>query len=271
MSTRTRLTARSALAALVAATTLVVAGAASTAVAADQTESVAHRGDKQHYPDNSLAGIASAVAKGADWIEIDVQYNPSGDTFFLSHDNSCSGPGGSASIDSATYATVVARCALPELADVLTGYAAQGYTSFIVELKTTSTTAAAAPAELVSEIGAAGVANDVWISCIDDSVLAAVKATGTTIDLMRVRSFTGPFDVSSSYITQTAALGYDAINVNVGAWSQAKVDQAASLGLVTVGWAWPTADEGDNTTAIGFGLDMFMTDRLDDLHAQLGR
>lgn len=48
---------------------------------AKNTSSVAHRGDKQHYPDNSLAGINSAAEKGADWIEIDLQYNHDGDTF----------------------------------------------------------------------------------------------------------------------------------------------------------------------------------------------
>ena len=259
---------------LLAAATPVVAAAMTHPGAASATaglQSVAHRGDKQYHPDNSVAGIASAVAKGADWIEIDVHYNPSGDTFFLSHDNGCSGPGGSASIDSASYATVVSRCALPELDDVLSTFAAQGYTSFVVELKATSSTRATAPAALVELLGDLGVEDDVWISSLDDMALANVRDTGTTALLMRVRSNTGFFNVSDSYLRETANLGYDGVNVNIWAWNRAKADYAESLGLASVGWAWPTANESTNTTAIEYDLDMYMTDRLDDLHDQHGR
>lgn len=258
-------------AAVVGAGVLALAGVAPAAFASTGTESVAHRGDKQYHPDNSLAGISSAVAKGADWIEIDVHYNPDGDTFFLEHDNLCSGPGGSAYIDYDPYAVVVERCALPELDDVLRDYAAQGYRSFVVELKTTWRTAAAAPAALVGDITAAGVQDDVWISSLDDSALAAVQATGTSIDLMRVRAYSAFLGVGTGYLAETAALGYEAVNVNIGAWSPSTVAYAQSLGLTTSGWAWPTADEGDNATAIEYGLDLFMTDRLDDLHARIGR
>ena len=254
-----------------AATAALLLGIAGPANAADTTESVAHRGDKQYHADNSLAGIASAVAKDADWIEIDVRYNPSGDTFFLAHDNSCSGPGGSATISSATYATVVSRCALPELDEVLTDYDAQGYSSFVVELKDHSSTRAAASARLVEIIEDAGVADDVWISSLNDAALAGVRDTGTDIDLMRVRNWTGPFNVSESYIDETVALGYDGINVNISGWTEARVDYAEDAGLTSVGWAAVCACAGSNTEAIEFGLDMFMTDRLDDLHAKLGR
>ncbi len=254
-----------------AATATLLLGIAGPANAADTTESVAHRGDRQYHAENSVAGIASAVVKDADWIEIDVRYNPSGDTFFLAHDNSCSGPGGSATISSAAYATVVDRCALPELDDVLADFDAQGYRSFVVELKDHSSTRAAASSRLVETIEDAGVADDVWISSLTDAALAGVRDTGTDIDLMRVRNWTGPFNVSQSYINETVALGYDGINVNVSAWTQARVDYAEDAGLTTVGWTAGCACTGDNTTAIEIGLDLFMTDRLDDLHTKLGR
>lgn len=258
------------LGALAAAGALLAAVVA-PAAAASGLESVAHRGDKQYHPDNSVAGIASAVAKGADWIEIDVHYNPSGNTFFLSHDNGCSGPGGSATIDRDAYGTVVARCALPELDDVLARFAAQGYTSFVVELKATSRTEESAAQPLVDLLDDLGVEDDVWISSLDDDALANVRDTGTSALLMRVRSNTGFINVSDAYLQETAAEGYDGVNVNIWAWSRAKADHAESLGLVSVGWAWPTASESTNTTAIEYDLDMYMTDRLDDLHAKLGR
>lgn len=267
--------ATAAVAALTLAASAVVVASALAASGATQStstlQSVAHRGDKQYHPDNSVAGIASAVAKGADWIEIDVHYNPSGNAFFLSHDNGCSGHGGSASIDTATYATVVTRCALPELDDVLTTFDAQGYTSFVIELKATSNTRATAPAALVDLVQDLGVEDDVWISSLDSTALANVRDTGTSALLMRVRSNTGFFNVSDSYLRETANLGYDGVNVNIWAWNRAKADYAESLGLVSVGWAWPTASESTNTTAIEYDLDMYMTDRLDDLHAKLGR
>lgn len=256
-----------AVATTLAAAVTVPAFATSTAT----MESVAHRGDKQHHPDNSLAGIQSAVHKGADWVEIDVMFNPSGDTFFLNHDNRCTGPGGSAWIDSDAYSTVLARCALPELDDVLAHFAAQGYRSFVVEMKTTRRTTSTAPARLVSTVDAVGATGDVWISSLDDAALRRVRDTGTSTRLMRVRDYSGFVKVSDAWLRDTAALGYAAANVNIGSWTRAKADYAESLGLVTVGWAWPTADEGDNSTAIQYDLGMFMTDRLDDLHAKLGR
>lgn len=257
-----------------AASAAVVAVALSAAGATGATstlQSVAHRGDKQFHPDNSVAGIASAVAKGADWIEIDVHYNPSGNAFFLSHDNGCSGPGGSATIDTATYATVVSRCALPELDDVLTTFAAQGYTSFVIEFKATSRTRATGAVALVDLLDDLDVEDDVWISSLDDAALANVQATGTSALLMRVRSNTGFIKVLDAYLRETANLGYDGVNVNIWAWNRTKADYAESLGLVSVGWAWPTASESTNTSAIELDLDMYMTDRLDDLHAKLGR
>ncbi len=55
------------------------------------TDAVAHRGDIQHHPENTWEAIESAVAKGADWVEIDVHYNwPSG-RLILFHDSSCGG------------------------------------------------------------------------------------------------------------------------------------------------------------------------------------
>ncbi|MGC5626945.1 glycerophosphodiester phosphodiesterase [Georgenia sp. Z1344] len=265
-TTTRRISTAVATAALAAAVT-----APAFAAQTDSLESIAHRGDKEHHPDNSVAGIRSAVDKGADLVEIDVIYNPDGDTFFLNHDNRCSGPGGSATIDRDAYEVVTERCALPELDDVLATYGSEGYLSFVVEYKSTSRTTTESADDLVETIEAAGAIDDMWVSSLDDDLLAAVRDTGTDISLMRVRGYSGPINVGDAWLRETAELGYDAANVNIGAWTRAKADLAESLGLETVGWAWPTASEGDNTTAIEYDLDMFMTDRLDDLHAQLGR
>ena len=37
---------------------------------------IGHRGDRQRFPDNTIEGIASALERGADGVEIDVYYQP---------------------------------------------------------------------------------------------------------------------------------------------------------------------------------------------------
>ena len=239
--------------------------------AAVRLQSVAHRGDKQYHPDNSLAGIRSAVNKGADWVEIDVIYNPQGNTFFLSHDNGCSGPGGRATIDTDSAATVRARCALPELGSVLNSYKATGYLNFIVEFKATSKTTTPGATALATLLKRTGTNNAVYVSSLSDPALKVLRTQDQGLKLMRVRHNSGAIKVSRSYIDTTRAMGMQSINVNLWAWNAELVAYARSKGLVVCGWAWPTASENTNTEAINLVLDMWMTDRLDDLHQKLGR
>lgn len=48
---------------------------------------VAHRGDNTHYPENSLAGIESALIAGAVNIELDIQMNIDGSLIVIHDDN----------------------------------------------------------------------------------------------------------------------------------------------------------------------------------------
>lgn len=228
-------------------------------------ESVAHRGDKQYFPDNSLEGVESAIEKGADWIEIDLHYNPDGDTFFLSHDNVCKGEGGSASIDSASYQTVVARCGLPELHDVFEIVKNTGYSSFVYEFKSTMHTAEDGGARLAEELTEQGLHNESFVSAFSESALDAIKSEQPAIKLMRVRAWTGEIPVTKLWIDATAKRGYDAININLDALRPELVEYAKSMGLIVSAWGWPDALESDNKLAIEMGVDMFMTDRLEDL------
>lgn len=234
-------------------------------------ESVAHRGDKEHYADNSLEGIESAIIKGADWVEIDLHYNRDGDTFFLAHDNICAGPGGIATIDIGSYENVVERCDLPELDDVIDIYYATGYGNFILEFKSTPLSVSEGPVRLVEEMEQSGLSQTSWISSLSDRALLNAQATGTSIPLMRVRLWTAGAIVTQHWLEETSAMGFQAANINLSAWTVDRVEYAESLGLVTSGWAWPDALKTHNEEAIDIGLDMFMTDRLDDLHERLGR
>jgi glycerophosphoryl diester phosphodiesterase len=45
---------------------------------ATQPHLIAHRGDSQHAPENTLAAFRSAIAAGADWLEFDVQMTKDG-------------------------------------------------------------------------------------------------------------------------------------------------------------------------------------------------
>lgn len=250
---------------------MTVAGALPARAAETPLESVAHRGDKEYHPDNSLEGIASAIGKGADWVEIDLHYNRDGDAFFLAHDNFCSGPGGTALIDSSSYERVVANCDLPELDDVFSQFTSQGFTGFVYEFKATALTSRDGGMRLAQKLSEQGIAASSWISSFSDSALTAAQAQGTGAKLMRVRPWTGSGTITRLWIDRTAELGFDAINVNITALSEDRIAHARGHGLLIAGWAWPDAMETHNQTAIDQRLDMFMTDRLDDLHRRLGR
>ena len=263
-----RLSVASIAVALVGSLSSVIAQAQDL-VLGEETQSVAHRGDKEYHPDNSLAGIESAIAKQADWIEIDLQYNRDGDVFFPSHDNGCSGPGGIALIDTASYEDVVNKCQLPELDDLFDIAHRTGYDSFVYEFKNTPLTASQGGKRLAQEITAQGFQNDSWVSGFSDIALDAVREEQPAINLMRVRTWTGEIPLSRTWIDSTVRRGYGALNINVDALTPEGVDYAHSQGLLVSAWGWPDALEEDNQRAIDLGVDMFMTDRLDHLNMLL--
>lgn len=234
-------------------------------------ESVAHRGDKEHHPDNTLAGVESAIAKGADWVEIDVHYNIAGDKFYLSHDNLCKGPGGTALIDSGSPKRIEKNCQLPTLDDVFAAFGKQTATNFVYEFKHTGLTTVKGARRLAQEIEEHGQSSRAWVSGFSDLGLKTIKDQKTGIKLMRVRTWTGEGPVSRTWVSSTAKQGFDAININLDALRPETVAYAKSLGLTVSAWGWPDAVEKDNQKAIDMDVDMFMTDRLDDLHQRLRR
>lgn len=268
---RTRLAAWSALAVLTTLTVGATITAAPAAAAESSLQAVAHRGDKEHHPDNSLAGIASAIEKNAGGIEIDVHYNPDGDVFFVSHDNLCSGPRGTALIDLSSAEKVEKNCQLPTLDDVFDLIEETGYTSFFYEFKHTASTAKTGGTRLAEELDEHGLAAESWITGFSDTALKAAQNYGTEAKLMRVRTWTGEGPVTTAWIDAAAAQGFDAININIDALRESSVEHARSKGLTISGWAYPDAFEEENQQAIDLGVDIFMTDRLDDLIARLGR
>lgn len=46
---------------------------------------IAHRGDSAHAPENTLRAVEQAIARGADWIELDLQRSADGEVFVF-HD-----------------------------------------------------------------------------------------------------------------------------------------------------------------------------------------
>lgn len=268
---RTLITLAASCALFAGALTAGPAAAAEAKNSGTAVQSVAHRGDKEHHPDNSLAGIESAIAKGADWVEIDVHYNIAGDKFYLSHDNLCKGPGGTALIDSGSPKRIEENCQLPTLDDVFAAFGKQTATNFVYEFKHTGLTTVKGARRLAQEIEEHGQSSRAWVSGFSDLGLKTIKDQKTGIKLMRVRTWTGEGPVSRAWVSSTAKQGFDAININLDALRPETVAYAKSLGLTVSAWGWPDAFEKDNQKAIDMNVDMFMTDRLEDLHQRLGR
>ncbi len=109
------------------------------------TKIIAHRGDREHYPENTMASFESAVQKGVDGIELDVHLSKDGK--LIVHHDYClgttnNGEGLIAELESSYirsldagswFAGDFAREKIPLLGDVLETF--QAKTRYEIELK----------------------------------------------------------------------------------------------------------------------------------------
>lgn len=172
-------------------------------------------------------------------------------------------------IATSKHSTVVESCQLPELDDVFNLSAETGHRTFIFEFKHLPSTAAIGGSRLAEEVESAGLSRESWISSVSDGALRSAQDVNTEVKLMRVRPWTGSGAVTDLWIDAANSQGFDGINVNLEALRSEKITKAKELGLVVSAWEWPDALEAHNQTAIDMGVDMFMTDRLEDLIARM--
>lgn len=247
------------------------------------TDAVAHRGDVQYYAELSFLGIKSAVDKGADWVEIDVHWNEPSQRLILIHDSSC----GSYSVETTPVSTLEQCVGRPILYfdDLLSYWTPRGFDRWLIELKascaypntafgceSSSYVANQITLALYTNLNTYALHERVWVQSFDNFMLQDLRAhrNGSRYPrLMKIRPLDVSWwnNVSSGYMDDVKAMGYQAINVDIRSTSANSVTYAHSIGLLFSTWVPDSASyEEENEKAVyDLEADFHVTDRLDHM------
>jgi glycerophosphoryl diester phosphodiesterase len=245
------------------------------------TDAVAHRGDVQYYPQLSFNGIKSAIDKGADWVEIDVHWNEPSQRLILIHDNFCD----FYDVETTSVSTLEQCMGQPivYLDDLLNYWTPRGFNRWMIELKAgcsnpklgltcdeSSYYANRATLDLYLNLNLHALHDKVWVASIDNFMLKDIRALryGSRYPrLMKIRPLDVSWwnNVSSGYMNDVKAMGFQAVSVDIRSTSPNSVVYAHSIGLLFASWA-PGSYEPENEKAVyDIDADFHVTDRLNHL------
>jgi glycerophosphoryl diester phosphodiesterase len=245
------------------------------------TDAVAHRGDVQYYPQLSFNGIKSAIDKGADWVEIDVHWNEPSQRLILIHDDSC----GSYNVETTPVSTLEQCMGQPilYLDNLLSYWTPRGFDRWLIELKAScaypgnplgceasSYVANRVTLALYLDLNLYALHEKVWVQSFDNFMLQDLRAHrgGSPYPrLMKIRPLDASWwnNVSSGYMNDVKAMGYQAINVDIRSTSPNSVAYAHSIGLLFATWAIGSYEAENDKAVYDLDADFHVTDRLDHL------
>lgn len=215
---------------------------------------VAHRGDPYTHRENTLASVASALAKGADVVEVDVRVTRDGVPVLL-HDPTLERLWGTAApVAGLTYRQVAAatRGGVPQLAGALAQLEPHPTARILLDL-----TAPEQAAPAVAAVREAGLAERVYY-CGELSAMRAVRELAADAEIaMTWKTSRRPSDAL------LAALRPHWLNLPFGLVDRASVAFARERDLMVAAW---TADwERSIRRLLDLGVDAVTTNRLDAL------
>ncbi|MEE4540893.1 glycerophosphodiester phosphodiesterase [Streptomyces sp. V4-01] len=224
------------------------------------TLAVAHRGDPSVHRENTLAGLRSALRKGADVVEIDVRLTSDGVPVLL-HDATLErlwrhdAPVASLTADEVFKAT---GGGVPPLAEALAAVGEHGSARVLLDL-----TAADQAAAAVAAVRASGLGERAYYC-------GALAAIG------RVRALDPAAEIALTWKTSArpapellARLAPRWLNLRFGLVDPPTVAWARERGLLVAAW---TADwERSMDRLLGYGVDAITSNRLDALRRRIGR
>lgn len=247
------------------------------------TDAVAHRGDYQYYPENSWWGIKSAIDKGADWVEIDIHWNEPSQRLILIHDNFCD----FYDVETTSVSTLEQCMGQPIVYfdDLLAYWTPRGFNRWMIEIKAGCSNPKLgltcdagsyygnrATLALYLNLNQYALHEKVWVASIDNYLLQNTRARrGGSLypRLMKIRPLDVSWwnNVSSGYMNDVKAMGYQAVSVDIRSTSPNSVAYAHSIGLLFASWA-PGSYEPENEKAVyDIDSDFHVTDRLDHMLA----
>lgn len=232
---------------------------------------VAHRGDLERYPENTLSAFASAIAQGADAIELDV-FSTKDDELVVFHDHTLERTtNGTGYVGDHTLSELRRLNAgswfgerfkgerIPTLGEVLE--LGKGRVRFELELRTPTR---AFLANLLAELARYDAEGEVELTSPHLPLLGAVRAVN-----LRVRTglFVSPFpDWLPLAVGQQHVCDYlTLLGANVAHLPRGLLERAFVERLNEGGWLVHGADintEAELSRAVKAGVDQFSTNRL---------
>ncbi|MFG3102583.1 glycerophosphodiester phosphodiesterase [Streptomyces sp. NPDC048182] len=217
---------------------------------------VAHRGDPYRVRENTLGSLRSAVARGADAVEVDVRLTADGVPVLL-HDATLKRLWG---LDRPLGSLTAARLAeltaggVPALAEAL---AATEGTRLMLDLPGASEVAAVRP--VVDAVRTCGAADRVYY-CAGATAMLAVRAADPSAEIALTWTTTAP-----PRPALLAAVGPRWLNYRFGLVDRALADRVHADGLLVSAWTPDT--RRSMRRLIAAGVDSITTNRVDVLHA----
>jgi glycerophosphoryl diester phosphodiesterase len=216
---------------------------------------IAHRGDPAHRPENTLASFESALAVGADLVELDIQRTRDGRVVVI-HDGTLDRTtDGRGQVGEKTLAEVKAASAghperfgsryaserVPTLAEALD--LLRGRTRVMIEMKKESVMAEDSDdgieALAVSEVRRAGIAKDVALISFERRALLRCQARAPEIRRGHLFYRAEPEDV----VAGAREIGSDLVMPEKGMLSEALRDRAREAGLKVATWVVDDPEE----------------------------
>lgn len=216
----------------------------------------AHRGDTAGAPENSLQSVLSAIDKGLQGVELDVQLTKDG-VVVLNHDATLSRMAGVKSrVSELTYAQISRldigedangeTVRIPTLEEVLA--AAQGRIKLLIDLKPYGSGEALAE-EVVTLIQAYGMEQDAYIQSFDGDALRHIRAIAPDIKIGRILYFA---------LGDLSSLDVDFYTIQQVMLTDQLVKRAHAAGRGV--WVWTVNDRRDLKEVLKFQVDGIITD-----------
>jgi glycerophosphoryl diester phosphodiesterase len=235
----------------------------------DQTRPVyvtAHRGDMIDAPENTMAALESAISKGADFAELDVQMLEDGSLILMHDDNFQRTTDVNLDVAEATLEDIENLNAgaavdwpgfepVPMLEDVLE--ASKGKIRLNLELKPDDNQEEMAEA-VVAAVEAAGMSRDVVFTSVDESVLHEVETINPQFR-------TGLIVVLT--LGNLEEIPVDFFSVEIGRVNEARVERIHAAGKEV--HVWTVNEESDMNEVLDLGVDGLITDDVDLANAVL--
>ncbi|GGY81566.1 glycerophosphodiester phosphodiesterase [Streptomyces nitrosporeus] len=218
---------------------------------------VAHRGDPYRARENTLASIRSAVARGADAVEIDVRVTRDGVPVLL-HDSTLGRLWGhDVRVDRLTHRELTERTGggVPTLREALAAAASR---PFMVDLPGATD---ASVRRIVGVIGECGAAERVYY-CADTSAMLRVRAADPSAEIALTWTTLAP-----PRPVLLDAVRPHWLNYRFGLMSRELADRVHADGLLVSVWTADTRRTMRRLT--GYGVDSITTNRIDTLRAHL--